>query len=416
MLRHALRAHSRPYTPRRYLNLHEHHSKQLMASFAVRVQRGKVANTPLEAELCAKAIQQDKPNAELVVKSQILAGGRGKGIFDTGFKGGVKVCTKPLEIRDYAEKMLGNRLITAQTGPEGQLVSKVLVHEGINFEKEYYLAFLMDRAYGGPVIVTSPMGGMDIEAVAEEHPDQIHIIPVDIKKGISDEHTAEVCKILGVDEAVVLDMQQQIKNLYSLFLSCDATQVEINPFVVATDGKVYCVDAKITFDENAEFRQGNIFSWRDWSMEDAREVEAAKSQLNYVGLDGNIGCMVNGAGLAMATMDIIKLHGGQPANFLDVGGGATAKQVAEAFRILTSDSNVKAILVNIFGGIMKCDVIAEGIVEAAKTVSLKVPLVVRLEGTNVEKGTEILKKSGLNIISGSDLDDAAMKAVAAISQ
>jgi succinyl-CoA synthetase beta subunit len=239
-------------------------------------------------------------------------------------------------------------------------------------------------------------------------------IPVDINEGINSTQTAKVAEILGVDSQYVPDVQVQIENLYKLFIETDSTQVEVNPFVIGSDGKAYCIDAKIGFDENAQFRQEKIFALRDWSMEDPREVEAAKANLNYVGLDGNIGCMVNGAGLAMATMDIIKLHGGEPANFLDVGGGASASQVAEAFRILTSDPNVKAILVNIFGGIMKCDVIADGIISAAKTISMKVPLIVRLEGTNVDKGVKLLNESGLNIISATDLDDAAIKAVKAI--
>jgi succinyl-CoA synthetase beta subunit len=345
----------------RWLNLHEYQSKELLSSHGVRVQRGRVAETPEEAEACALELKNSNAQ-ELILKAQILAGGRGKGTFNTGFKGGVKVVTNPLEIRDLASKMLGNMLITKQTGPEGQKVSKVLVHEGVSFDKELYLAFLLDRAYNGPVIVASPMGGVDIEEVAEKDPSQIHTFPIDIATGLTDEIAGKVAAALGIPTSDVeksTDTKEQLKKLYKVFLETDATQIEINPLVFAKeDGKVYCVDAKFNFDENASFRHKDLFALRDTSMEDPREVEASKFHLNYVGLDGNIGCMVNGAGLAMATMDIIKLHGGEPANFLDVGGSATENQVAEAFRIICGDKNVKALLVNIFGGIMKCDVIA----------------------------------------------------------
>jgi len=405
-------------TPVRHLNLHEYQSKSLMEKYGIRVQKGKVASSPAEARKVADELVAADAK-ELVLKSQIHAGGRGKGHFDSGFKGGVKVLTGPkraAEVEELAGKMLGNRLITNQTGPEGQLVQKVLVHEGINFNRELYLAILMDRAYNGPVIVCSPQGGMDIEEVAHNTPDAIFTQPIDIMEGITDAQTERVGKLLGFEGEALKDAQDQIRRLYELFIGTDATQVEINPFVVASDGKIYCVDAKINFDDNASFRQVELFQQRDFSMEDPREVAASKFNLNYIGLDGNIGCMVNGAGLAMATMDIIKLHGGAPANFLDVGGGANEKQVEEAFKILTSDPTVKAILVNIFGGIMKCDTIAEGIVNAAKKVGLNIPLVVRLEGTNVEKGVKILNDSGLKLISAKDLDQAAQKAVTAISQ
>jgi len=352
----------------------------------------------------------------LVIKAQIHAGGRGKGTFNTGFKGGVQVCSKPEDIKRFAKEMLGNILVTKQTGPEGQLTQKVLVHEGISFKKEYYFAILMDRQHNGPVLVASPFGGMDIEEVAHNTPDKIYTQPVDISQGIQPEHTKRIGELLGLSGAVLVDAQEQMTRLYNMFLSTDATQVEINPLVVASDGKVYCVDAKINFDDNASFRQKRLFDQRDFSMEDKREVAASQYNLNYIGLDGEIGCMVNGAGLAMATLDIIKLHGASPANFLDVGGGASEKQVEEAFKILTSDPKVKAILVNIFGGIMKCDVIANGIVNAAKKVNLRVPLVVRLEGTNVEKGVELLQKSGIPLVTATNLDDAAIKAVAAIKK
>jgi len=351
-----------------------------------------------------------------VIKAQIHAGGRGKGTFNTGFKGGVQVCKSASDIKRYAKEMLGNTLVTKQTGPQGQLTQKVLVHEGITFDKEYYFAILMDRQHNGPVMVASPFGGMDIEEVAHKSPDKIYTQAIDIVKGIQPEQTKKIAQLLGFKGSALADAQEQMSKLYNLFLSTDATQVEINPLVLASDGKVYCVDAKINFDDNASFRQKKLFDLRDFSMEDKREVAASEYNLNYIGLDGQIGCMVNGAGLAMATLDIIKLHGSSPANFLDVGGGASEKQVEEAFKILTGDPSVKAILVNIFGGIMKCDVIATGIVNAAKKVNLKVPLVVRLEGTNVEKGVQILQKSGIPLVTASNLDDAAIKAVAAVKK
>lgn len=402
-------------TPVRFLNLHEYQSKELMEKYNVRVQKGYVANSPEEAKTVAdKLVAMDAE--DLILKAQIHAGGRGKGHFDNGFKGGVKVCVGPNRAGDVAEftkSMLGASLITKQTGPEGQHVNKVLIHEGINFDRELYFAILMDRAYGGPVIVASKQGGMDIEEVAESNPDAIFTEPVDITEGIQEHQTERVAKLLGFEGEALEDAKLQMKNLYELFIGCDATQVEINPLVLTDKNLVYCVDAKINFDDNAEFRQKDIYAGRDPSMEDPREVEAMKAGLNYIGLDGSIGCMVNGAGLAMATMDIIQLNGGSPANFLDVGGGATEEQVEEAFKIITQDSRVKALLVNIFGGIMKCDIIAQGIVNAAKKLELKVPLVVRLEGTNVEQGVKILEESGLPIITALNLDEAARKVVAA---
>jgi len=400
--------------PVRYLNLHEYQSKDLMNKFNVRVQRGIMAETADAAEEAAKELRRTGAE-ELVIKAQIHAGGRGKGYFkETGFKGGVQLSTDPAKIKEYAKEMLGKHLVTKQTPPGGQPVQKVLVHESISFKQEKYFAIVLDRSYGGPVMVVSPQGGMDIEEVAEKDPNAIHMIPIDIMEGIKDEQVEKAATLLGFEGSVKEDAKVQMKNLYEIFRKCDATQVEINPFVLADNGKIYCVDAKINFDDNAAFRQKDIFAQRDFSMEDPREVAAAKYNLNYIGLDGNIGCMVNGAGLAMATMDIIKLNGGEPANFLDVGGGANAKQVEEAFKILTSDPNVKGLLVNIFGGIMKCDTIAEGIIAAARNINLTIPLVVRLEGTNVDLGVKMLKESGLPIIAATNLDDAAKKIVAAI--
>lgn len=403
-------------TPVRFLNLHEYQSKQLMEKYNVRVQKGFVADTPEEAAAVAQKLV-DMDAVDLILKAQIHAGGRGKGHFDNGFKGGVKICfgdDRAQKVVEYSKSMFGANLITKQTGPEGQPVNKVLIHEGIDFDRELYFAILMDRAHGGPVIVASKQGGMDIEEVAERDPDAIFTEAINITEGIQDHQTERVAKLLGFEGEQLKDAQVQMTNLYNLFIGTDATQVEINPLVQTKEGLVYCVDAKINFDDNAEFRQKDIYAGRDTAMEDEREVEAAKSNLNYIGLDGEIGCMVNGAGLAMATMDIIQLNGSSPANFLDVGGGATAPQVEEAFRIITGDSRVKVLLVNIFGGIMKCDTIAEGIVTAAKNLGLKVPLVVRLEGTNVAEGIKILQESGLPIITALNLDEAAKKAVAAV--
>jgi len=388
-----------------------------MDKYGVKTQKWKLASTPEEAEAAAKELKKAPDCKELVVKAQILAGGRGKGVFDSGFKGGVHLCNTPAEARSLAEKMFGRRLKTKQTGPEGTLVHSVMIVQSIDLKRELYLAILMDRAYNGPVMVASPKGGMDIEQVAEETPDLIYKEAIDIEKGFLPEQGRRMAKRLGFDTGdKINEAARQMGKLYDLFLKCDATQVEINPFAETPEGGIYCVDAKINFDDNASFRQKEIFAMGDDSETDPREVEAAKYNLNYIGMDGNIGCMVNGAGLAMATMDIIKLYQGEPANFLDVGGGANEQQVTQAFKILTGDSRVKGILVNIFGGIMKCDIIAQGIINAAKEVKLRIPLVVRLEGTNVKIGKDLLEKSGLPIITATDLDDAAKKAVAAISK
>eukprot|EP00823_Brevimastigomonas_motovehiculus_P000119 TRINITY_DN10224_c0_g1_i1.p1 TRINITY_DN10224_c0_g1~~TRINITY_DN10224_c0_g1_i1.p1 ORF type:complete len:446 (+),score=134.64 TRINITY_DN10224_c0_g1_i1:56-1393(+) len=398
---------------KRFLNLHEYQSKDLMASFGVRVQRGKMANSAEEAYENACWLRETGAK-ELICKAQIHAGGRGKGHFKSGYKGGVQICSSPEQVREAAKNMIGGRLITKQTTTEGQPCDKVLVHEGISFSAEKYLAILMDRSTHGPVIVASPAGGMEIEEVAHKTPELIFQTPINFFKGVSAQQAEKVARDLGFPESSIKDAATQITNLYNLFMKCDCTQVEINPFVLATDGKIYCVDAKLGFDDNAEFRQKKPYSMRDVSQEDPREVAASKFGLNYIGLDGNIGCMVNGAGLAMATMDIIKLYGGEPANFLDVGGGANEKQVEEAFKIITVDPKVQAVLVNIFGGIMKCDTIATGIVNAAKKLNLTKPLIVRLQGTNVEKGLKIISESGINCIAAADLDDAAKKAVASL--
>lgn len=401
----------------RNLNLHEYQSKILMEKYNVSVQRGKEARTAHEARKVAEEIKSQNPQAELILKAQIHAGGRGKGHFKNGLKGGVKILNSPSEVEDFASQMLGQTLVTHQTGPNGQAVNTVLINEGISITNEMYFAILLDRTHDGPVIVASSEGGMDIEEVAANQPEKIITTPIDVMEGLKDEDAERIARSLGFQDINIPKAVELMKHLYELFIGTDATQVEINPLAeghyLGGEPTVFCVDAKLNFDSNAEYRQKDIFAMRDTSMEDPRDVEAEKVGLSFIGLDGVIGCMVNGAGLAMATLDIIQLKGGTAANFLDVGGGASADMVSKAFNIITSDPKVKAILINIFGGIMKCDVIAEGVVEAAKQTGLKVPLVVRLEGTNVEKGKEILEASGLNIITADDLDDAAVKAVAA---
>jgi len=348
----------------------------------------------------------------VVVKSQILAGGRGLGHFTNGLKGGVHICSVDKAL-DLAKQMLGKTLVTKQTGPAGKPVNTLYIARKMKLKREMYLAILLDRSTAGPVLIGCSEGGTSIEDLAEKFPEKIIKIPVDIRKGITDEQAmkmAEGLKVTGDKKAAA----DQIKALYKLFDKSDCTMVEVNPLAEDDKGQLIAADAKLGFDDNAAFRQKEIFAMKDESQIDPREVAASKYDLNYIGLDGNIGCMVNGAGLAMATMDIIKLHGGSPANFLDVGGSASEQQVVEAFKILTADPQVKALLVNIFGGIMKCDVIASGIVNAARQVDIKVPLIVRLEGTNVQAGKKILKDSGLTIITADDLDDAAGKAVASL--
>ncbi|XP_070045626.1 succinate--CoA ligase [ADP-forming] subunit beta, mitochondrial-like isoform X1 [Nicotiana tomentosiformis] len=360
-----------------------------------------------------RAIQDVLPDQnEVVVKAQVLAGGRGLGLFKNGFKGGVHI-VKTDQAEDIAGKMLGQILVTKQTGAQGKVVSKVYLCEKMSLVNEMYFSIILDRATAGPLIIACSKGGTSIEDLAEKFPDMIIKVPIDVFRGITDEDAAKVVDGLAPKVADRNDSIEQVKKLYNMFCECDCTMLEINPLAETSDNKLVAADAKLNFDDNASYRQKEIFALRDSSQEDPREVAAAKADLNYIGLDGEIGCMVNGAGLAMATMDIIKLHGGTPANFLDVGGNASEGQVVEAFKILTSDEKVKAILVNIFGGIMKCDVIASGIVNAAKQVQLKVPVVVRLEGTNVEQGKRILKESGMTLITAEDLDDAAEKAVKA---
>ncbi|XP_018576058.1 succinate--CoA ligase [GDP-forming] subunit beta, mitochondrial [Anoplophora glabripennis] len=394
--------------PVRYLNLLEYQSKNLLRKNGVAIQDFCMVD-----ENGFKDFEKFNVN-EYVIKAQILAGGRGKGHFDNGFKGGVHVTKKRDNIKAIVSQMLGHKLITKQTPRDGILVNKIMIAQSVNIKRETYFCILMDRQRNGPVIIASPSGGVDIEAVAEKTPHLIKNVPVDIFKGVTDQMADELAEFLEFKGLLKQKASNEIKKLWKLFLSVDATQLEINPLVETDDNQVISVDAKLNFDDNAQFRQKEIFSAEDTSENDPREVEASKYNLNYIGMTGNIGCLVNGAGLAMATMDIIKLHGGDPANFLDVGGGVKEDQVRAAFRIITSDEKVKAILVNVFGGIVNCVTIANGIVGALKTMSLKVPLVVRLEGTNADEARRIIKESGLNIRTAVDLEDAAKKAVASV--
>ena len=391
------------------MNIHEYQAQELLRKFGVATPRGKVASSPEEAEQIAREIAP----AEIVVKAQIHAGGRGKGTFANGFKGGVHLCKTPEEAREIARKMLGQTLVTHQTGPAGRVVNKVLVAEAAQIAREVYFAILLDRATAAPLIVASTEGGVEIETVAAKSPERIIRESIDPLAGLQPFQTRKLAKQLQFESSQLKAASKLFDGLYRTFIGLDCSMVEVNPLVVTPKGEVLALDAKFNFDDSALFRHPEVAAMRDIAEEDPREVEASKHGLNYIGLDGNIACLVNGAGLAMATMDIIKFYGGKPANFLDVGGGATEEQVTEAFKILIMDKKVQAILVNIFGGIMKCDVIAQGIINAAKTVHLSVPLVVRLEGTNVEKGKCMLKESGVALITADDLADAAQKAVEA---
>ena len=391
------------------MNIHEYQAKELLQKFGVATTRGKVAATLDDAEQVARELG----DVDIVVKAQIHAGGRGKGTFTNGFKGGVHVRRAPAEVRDVATKMLGQVLVTHQTGPAGRKVNKLLVAESADIAREIYFAVLLDRTTAAPVTVASTEGGVEIETVAAKSPEKIIREPIDPLAGLQPFQTRKLAKQLGFEASQLKSASKLFEGLYRTFIAYDCSMVEVNPLVVTTKGDVLALDAKFNFDDNALYRHPEIAAMRDIAEEDPREVEASKHGLNYIGLDGNIACLVNGAGLAMATMDIIKFYGGEPANFLDVGGGATEEQVTEAFKILITDKKVKAILVNIFGGIMKCDIIAQGIINAAKTVKLSVPLVVRLEGTNVEAGKKMLADSGLAVIAADDLADAAQKAVKA---
>ncbi len=395
------------------MNIHEYQAKQLMEKFGIAVPGGAVAETPEEAERIARSLGKNN----LVIKSQIHAGGRGKGTFKSGFKGGVHLAKTANQVRDLAEHMLGQTLVTHQTGPEGRVVRKVLVTEAMEIKRELYFAILIDRALSTPLIIASTEGGVEIETVAETHPEKIIREPIHPALGLQPYQTRKIARQLGFASSEMRSACKLFAGLYKLFIKSDCSMVEVNPLVVTVGGEVFALDAKFNFDDNALFRQPDIVGLRDVEEEDPREVEASKFHLNYIGLDGKIGCMVNGAGLAMATMDIIKLYGGEPANFLDVGGGATEQQVTEAFKILMADRKVEAILVNIFGGIMKCDVIAQGIINAIHFLETQerrmVPVIVRLEGTNVEMGRKLIEESGLSVQAASGLTEAAQLAVAA---
>ena len=392
------------------MNIHEYQAKQLFERFGVATPKGIAAATAQEAAQTARNMGL----SQYVVKAQVHAGGRGKGTFKNGFKGGVHVVKSVEEVEEVAGKMLNQVVVTKQTGETGKLVSKIMVAEAVDLKKECYFVILQERARECPVIVACAEGGMDIEEVAATRPEAIIREHIDPALGILPFQALKIAVALGLTGPLLRQATKLITNVYKLFTALDCSLVEINPLVVTTDDRVCALDAKFNFDDNALYRHPEIMEMRDETEEDPREVEAGKYDLNYIGLDGNIGCMVNGAGLAMATMDIIKYYGGEPANFLDVGGSATEEMVTNAFRILTSDKNVKALLVNIFGGIMRCDVIAQGIVAAAKNIDMKIPLVVRLEGTNVEIGKKILADSGISIIPADNLDEAAQKAVAAV--
>jgi succinyl-CoA synthetase beta subunit len=396
------------------MNIHEYQAKQLLARYGVAVPKGFVAYTAEEAE---KAAQQ-LPGPVWVVKSQIHAGGRGAGRFegDPNGKGGVRVVKSVADVKSNAAAMLGKVLVTKQTGPKGKEVKRLYVEDGCDIKRELYLSMLVDRATGRVTIVASTEGGMEIEEVAAKHPEKIVKVAIDPVTGLQGHHARRVAFGLGLAGKQVGTAVRFLDAMYKAFVDLDASVVEVNPLVVTGTGDVIALDAKMNFDDNALFRHKDVAELRDTDEEDPMELEAGKHELNYVKLDGNIGCMVNGAGLAMATMDIIKLYGGEPANFLDVGGGATKERVTAAFKLILSDPNVEGILVNIFGGIMRCDVIAEGVVAAAREVALDVPLVVRLEGTNVELGKKIMKQSGLPILSGDNLADAAEKIVKAVKE
>ncbi|WP_426958549.1 ADP-forming succinate--CoA ligase subunit beta [Muricoccus radiodurans] len=395
------------------MNIHEYQGKELLRRYGVAVLDGYVAKTPEEAEAAAKKL----PGPVVVVKSQIHAGGRGAGRFtdDPNGKGGVRV-VKPEAAKDAAAAMIGHTLVTKQTGPEGKVVNQVYVEAGCDIKRELYLSILVDRETSRITVMASTEGGMEIEEVAEHQPEKILKVAIDPAAGISGWHARKLAFGLGLEGKQVGVFTKFVTAMYQAFTELDMAIVEINPLVVTGAGEVVALDAKVSFDDNALFRHKDLEALRDDSEMDPKELDAVKNDLNYVALDGEIGCMVNGAGLAMATMDIIKLYGSSPANFLDVGGTANAARVTEAFRIITSDRNVKAILVNIFGGIAKCDMIAEGIVAASKNLSLSVPLVVRLEGTNVELGKKILAESGLAIIPADNLADAAQKVVDAVKK
>lgn len=397
------------------MNIHEYQGKAILKEFGAPVSAGFPALSVAEAVEAAKKL----PGPLYVVKSQIHAGGRGKGKFKelpADAKGGVRLAKSIEEVEAHAKEMLGNTLVTVQTGPAGKQVNRLYIEDGSDIEKEFYLSALVDRETSRIAFVVSTEGGMDIEAVAHDTPEKILTFSVDPATGIMPHHGRTVAKALGLTGDLAKQAEKVIAQIYAAFVGKDMAMLEINPLIVTTQGQLKCLDAKVSFDSNSLYRHASVVALRDETEEDAKEIEASKHDLAYIALDGTIGCMVNGAGLAMATLDIIKLYGEEPANFLDVGGGASEEKVTAAFKIITADPQVQGILVNIFGGIMKCDVIARGVIAAVKAVGLQVPLVVRLEGTNVEEGKQIIRDSGLNVIPADDLDDAAQKIVAAVKK
>ena len=397
------------------MNIHEYQAKAVLRAFGAPIADGFPAFTPEEAVEAAKKLG----GPLWVVKSQIHAGGRGKGKFkeaSAGGKGGVRLARSIEEVGAFARQMLGATLVTVQTGPAGKQVNRLYIEDGANIDKEFYLSALVDRQTSRVSFVFSTEGGVNIEDVAHHTPEKIHTFSVDPATGIMPHHGRAAAQALGLAGDLTKQIEGLVTRLYTAFLNKDMSMLEINPLIVTSNGQLRVLDAKVSFDDNALYRHPDILALRDETEEDAKEIEASKYDLNYVTLDGTIGCMVNGAGLAMATMDIIKLYGESPANFLDVGGGASKERVTAAFKIITADPNVKGILINIFGGIMRCDVIAEGVIAAVKDVGLEVPLVVRLEGTNVDLGKKIIRDSGLNVIPADDLDDAAQKIVSAVKK
>jgi succinyl-CoA synthetase beta subunit len=395
----------------RKLNVHEYCGMELLAKHGVPVPENTLCKTPQETKVAFEAYTQAHGKRDMVIKAQVLAGGRGKGKFSNGFKGGVHVVCNAAEAADFASKMLGQRLITKQTSAQGQICDKVLLTERLYLRRETYFSILMDRSHSGPTLVASSRGGTSIEDVAHETPELIHTEKVDIMTGVQPEQLERLAGKMGFEGKSATQAVDIMSKLYNLFIQTDATLVEINPLAETPDGDVFACDSKLNFDDNAEFRQSGVFAYRDRAQEDPKEVEASQYGLNYISLDGTIGCLVNGAGLAMATMDIIKLNGGSPSNFLDVGGGATKQQIEKAFNILNDDKSVKAILVNIFGGILRCDVLAKGIVSAAQKVGLAKPLVIRMQGTNVGEAKKLIEGSGYRMLMCDDLEEAAAKVV-----
>ncbi|EKM60854.1 uncharacterized protein PHACADRAFT_247047 [Phanerochaete carnosa HHB-10118-sp] len=394
---------------KRFLSIHEYQSVQLLNSYSIPTPKGIPARTVDEAYNAAKELS----STGSVIKAQVLAGGRGKGTFDNGLQGGVHIVQNPEQAKELASKMLGAKLITKQTGAQGRICNTVMLAERRDAKHEYYVAILNDRGVGGPVLVASAQGGMNIEEVAAKDPSAIITTPIDFDKGLSKREALDIAKKLGFkSEGAQSEAADIFINLYKVYKDKDATQIEINPLGETADGHVLCMDAKFGFDDNAEFRQKDVFALRDITQEEPSEVEAQKANLNFIKLDGSIGCLVNGAGLAMATMDVLALHGGNPANFLDVGGGATPETVKKAFEILSADPKVKSIFINIFGGIMRCDYIAEGVINAAKELNMNIPLVVRLKGTKEAEAKAMIKESGLKIDAHDSLDEAAEQAVA----